>query len=130
MPARALVVRRHVGLIIMQRFVKMQQPLCRECGRSATLRYTRRTLWQGWWGLISFFANFFVLLANATVWIRYSRLAPPSTTYDVAPSRVPFGLEADRLVTLAVSESDAGRLTPWSSTLPTTQSSAPVRSNL
>jgi hypothetical protein len=79
-------------MVVMQRFVKMQQPLCRDCGRSATLRYTGLTLWQGWWGAISFFANCFVLLSNAATWIGYSRLPAPSSSY-VAEQIVPMGVE-------------------------------------
>lgn len=116
-------------MLVLQRFVKLQQPLCRECGRSTTLRYTGMTLWQGWWGVISFFANWFVLLTNAVAWIRYSRL--PSSAPEYSPLPAPaFGVEASPLVTLASTEVDAGRLTAWSSTLPTTQSSPPVRPNL
>jgi hypothetical protein len=41
-------------------------------------RYTARTLVQGWWGFISFFVNWFVLLANVAAWIQYSKLPRPT----------------------------------------------------
>lgn len=59
---------------------------CRSCGRSLIGRYTARTLWQGWWGLISFFVNWFVLAANALAWQRLGTLANPSLSGDLVPT--------------------------------------------
>jgi hypothetical protein len=73
-------VRRHVGLIILQQFFTMRVNACRSCGRSLLRRYTLQTLWQGWWGVISFFFNWFVLAANALAWRRVSSLQSPSVS--------------------------------------------------
>jgi hypothetical protein len=77
-PARAITVRRHVGLLVLQQFVTVRVTACRLCGRSLVRRFTARTLWQGWWGLISFFFNWFVLAANALTWRRLGSLVSPS----------------------------------------------------
>jgi hypothetical protein len=88
-PASRVTVRRHVGLFYLQRFVTVKAVACRACGRRLVRDFTLRTLVQGWWGLISFFFNWFVLAANAFAWLRLGRLNEPSvwTTEDVtAPS--------------------------------------------
>lgn len=77
-PARSIVVRRHVGLIVFQRFVSARVTACRPCGRALIRSYTSKTLWQGWWGAISFFFNFFVLAANANAARRLRAIGDPS----------------------------------------------------
>jgi len=37
-------------MLLMQRFIKVKAPLCRDCGRKLTADYTKQTLVQGWWG--------------------------------------------------------------------------------
>jgi hypothetical protein len=77
-PARELVIRRHVGLLVMQRFIKLHAVLCRECGVRTTLRYTGRTLVEGWWGLFSFFVgNPFTIVMNVVALIKARRIDPP-----------------------------------------------------
>lgn len=66
-PTKVLPIRRHVGMLVMQRFVKLQVPLCRDHAVQITRQYTAKTLWQGWWGYISFFVNFFVVVRNLMV---------------------------------------------------------------
>ena len=64
-PARRLVIRRHVGMIFLQRFVRIEPVLCRECGTRTVLRYAARTLVQGWWGMVSLLiANPFTIVMN------------------------------------------------------------------
>lgn len=85
-PAAVLSIRRHVGMVFLQRFVKLRQPLCRDCGTREVKHYTLRTLrtlWQGWWGYISFFVNFFVLAANVVAWVGYRRLETPGPSAKV-----------------------------------------------
>jgi hypothetical protein len=76
-PSRVEPIRRHVGMIFLQRFVKLERPLCRDHGLELTRSYLLRTLWQGWWGLISFFVNWAVLVSDIVVLFRYRSLPPP-----------------------------------------------------
>jgi hypothetical protein len=77
-PARRLVIRRHVGMLYLQKFVKIEPTLCRECGTRTVMRYTRRTLVQGWWGLISLvIANPFTIVMNLVALVQARRLPPP-----------------------------------------------------
>ncbi len=76
-PTRAESVRRHVGMIVMQRFVKLKQPLCKEHGIEITNTYLRKTLIEGWWGFVSFFLNFFTVGNDLVVLFRYRALGEP-----------------------------------------------------
>jgi hypothetical protein len=78
-PAANLVIRRHVGMIVVQRFIKLRAPLCRDCGIEMTKDYTTHTLIEGWWGFISFFANWFCLAGNLIAYRKATRLAEPQT---------------------------------------------------
>jgi hypothetical protein len=76
-PATSLVIRRHQGMLVMQRFIKVRASLCRECGMKTTKSYTTRTMVEGWWGIISFFANWFCLAGNLVAYRKAARLAEP-----------------------------------------------------
>jgi hypothetical protein len=89
-PATKLVIRRHVGMLFMQSFYKLPAVLCRECGTKLLRGWTARTLVQGWWGLISFFVNWFVLVANAFYWVKVLRLEPPRGGISDAGGHVEF----------------------------------------
>lgn len=77
-PARTITARRHVGLLVLQQFVTTKVTACRPCGRRLLRSYTGKTLWQGWWGAISFFFNWFVLVSNAWAWRRLGAIESPS----------------------------------------------------
>ena len=95
-PARRITVRRHIGLLVLQQFVTVRVLACRPCGRALVRRYTGRTLWQGWWGAISFFFSWFVLASNAFAWTRLGRLDPPSLSGALVEGESPGFGEADR----------------------------------
>ncbi len=79
-PGIAIAARRHVGMVVMQRFVKASVIACPDCGKKLLRGFTARTLVQGWWGVISFFANLFVLAANGYHTIRLSRFSETAAT--------------------------------------------------
>jgi hypothetical protein len=76
-PARELVIRRHVGMLVLQRFVKAKPHLCRDCGKQMIKLFTLRTLWQGWWGAISFWANIFTIVMNLVALKKANGLGAP-----------------------------------------------------
>jgi hypothetical protein len=87
-PARQLVIRRHVGMLLVQKFFKIKPTLCRECGTKTVLEWTGRTLVQGWWGIISFFiSNPFTILMNLVALVQAKRLPPPQ--HSSAPAESP-----------------------------------------
>jgi len=65
-------------MFYLQRFVRIEPTLCRECGTCTVVRYTARTLVQGWWGLISLLiANPFTIVMNLVALVQARRLPPP-----------------------------------------------------
>ena len=77
-PATQITVRRHQGMLLMQRFFKARPTLCRACGEGILRNWTGKTLVQGWWGYVSFFVNWFVLAANLAAWLKLRRLERPT----------------------------------------------------
>lgn len=89
-PARKLTIRRHIGMIFMQRFIRIQPTLCRECGTRVVLQYTGRTLVQGWWGIISLFiSNPFTILMNMVALVQAKRLPAPQLSSAPPPPPPP-----------------------------------------
>jgi hypothetical protein len=76
-PAQEFVIRRHVGLLILQRFIKFRAALCREHAEEITRHYLQLTLVQGWWGWISFFVNFFVIATDVAALSKAKKMPPP-----------------------------------------------------
>lgn len=77
-PARNLPIRRHVGMVVLQNFIKLNVPLCRSHGMQTTRQYLGKTLLQGWWGFISFFVNWFVIVSDLVVLMMYRALPEPT----------------------------------------------------
>ena len=88
-PARDMVIRRHVGMLVLQRFVKLRAPLCREHGVQLTKQYLGKTLIQGWWGYISFFVNWFVLVTDLVTLSQAKKLPEPAPLAAGAEGAVP-----------------------------------------
>jgi hypothetical protein len=83
-PAQEFTVRRHVGMIILQKFVKFRGPLCRDHAQELTHHYLQKTLVQGWWGYISFFVNFFVIATDLSALSKAKKMPAPETTSPLA----------------------------------------------
>ena len=84
-PTRTLPIRRHVGMVFAQRFVKVRKPLCKEHGMQMTAAFLGRTMVQGWWGFVSFFVNIVVVLGDVGVWVAYRTLADPRPAPNASP---------------------------------------------
>jgi hypothetical protein len=85
-PAKVVSIRRHRGMLIVQQFFKLRQPLCRSCGLRVLKQWTLQTLWQGWWGYISFFVNWFVLAMNLVAFFQLRGLAQPRPALAAEPA--------------------------------------------
>ncbi|MFP3986706.1 hypothetical protein U9R90_04215 [Streptomyces sp. E11-3] len=64
LPAAYAVVRGHQGIVVLMRFLKREGVFCRSCGTAIQRRMTSDTLWQGWWGPLSFFFTPITVLMN------------------------------------------------------------------
>jgi hypothetical protein len=76
-PAQEFKLRRHVGMIVMQRFVWFKGPLYRDHGIEMSQDYLFKTLIQGWWGVISFFVNWFAVYTDVSALSKAKKMAPP-----------------------------------------------------
>ncbi|MFD4869975.1 hypothetical protein [Streptomyces sp. NPDC058412] len=77
-PAAPATVRGHQGLIVLMRFLSLRGPFCRDCGLATYRRMSSDTLWQGWWGPLSFFITPVTLLTNLGPRAAFRRLGPPA----------------------------------------------------
>lgn len=64
-PAAQLVLRRHVGLVIVGTTYTVDNVLCDDCGSKATHEFQKQTAKKGWTGVRSALINPIVLVANA-----------------------------------------------------------------
>ena len=88
-PTLALPIRRHVGMVLMQKFIKIKPRLCRTHGAATTGAFLKQTLVQGWWGVISFFVNFVVVISDLVVLARYKGLGMPEAADGVGTTEAP-----------------------------------------
>lgn len=76
-PAERFVIRKHIGMIVLQRFHKVDNILCKTCCTTIAKDWTKTTAFLGWWGFISFFVTPLNLLANLGVLRRAKRMSEP-----------------------------------------------------
>ncbi|WP_020386063.1 LppU/SCO3897 family protein [Kribbella catacumbae] len=78
MPAVEATVRGHQGFLIIMRMLKLQGPFCRTCGVATLRDMSAKSMWQGWWGLISLIANPITLLSNLGTYSKFKHLPEPA----------------------------------------------------
>ncbi|MDX6274832.1 MAG: hypothetical protein QOJ92_2042 [Frankiales bacterium] len=76
-PAMEIHVRRHVGMVLLMRFVSWRGVVCREHGLMITKEFLKKTLVQGWWGYLSFVINWFVIAKDLMVQSKLKKLDEP-----------------------------------------------------
>lgn len=73
-PAVLVHLRKSTGMLIARRWETLDVPLCREDGLGIARKWLAWNLVAGWWGVISFFANFYALGADVVGLLRLARL--------------------------------------------------------
>ncbi len=76
-PAERFVIRRHVGMIVFQKFFKIDAPMCRDHGMKLSKEFLGKTLYQGWWGIISFFMNIGAVITDVKALGQAKRMPAP-----------------------------------------------------
>ena len=76
-PAVEATVRAHRGMILMMQWRSLKGPFCRTCGIATVRRLSGDTLWQGWWGYISFAVTPVMLLINLFTFLKIRKLSEP-----------------------------------------------------
>ncbi len=77
-PAVKATVRGHQGFLIVMRFLRRSGNFCRSCGIATHREMTTKTLWQGWWGFLSFVITPITLLINLVARGKFNKLPHPS----------------------------------------------------
>ncbi|MFI6341091.1 hypothetical protein [Streptomyces sp. NPDC050535] len=77
-PVAVKEIRSHTGLVFWGRTRTIAEPLCRQCGIALVRTMTTRTLWQGWWGVLSLLFHTPAALAQNSAAYRQFRDLPAS----------------------------------------------------
>jgi hypothetical protein len=88
-PTRNIIIRRHVGMVFVARFIRLRASFCREHGVSTAKAYLGRTALQGWWGIISLVVNPFVIITDIRALLAYGRLPAPPPYFQQVPGTRP-----------------------------------------
>ena len=75
-PTRKVFFVQHIGAVVMFFHKRIGGLFCRNCVNKYFSEYTLKTLFLGWWGVISVFATPIVLLIDIANWFRAWSLPP------------------------------------------------------
>lgn len=90
-PAANMTIHEHNGRILWMVHKTYKGPFCRDCGMAMFREHQNGTLFQGWFGMFSFFITPITLLLNLVAWERLRALGPPQRDSQVK-SRIPAPL--------------------------------------
>lgn len=76
-PARHATFHQNTGMLFSRSMRTLDGTFCRSCGLALGRVTANRSLWTGWWGVISFFVNIGYVLGNAGTLIRHGTLGTP-----------------------------------------------------
>jgi hypothetical protein len=91
-PAVNVRIREHNGRIIFMVSKTRRGPFCRSCGLALFRQMQNSTLYQGWFGMVSFFITPIILFLNVLAWLRLQALPHPSRNPNVQ-SAIPAPLD-------------------------------------
>ena len=90
-PAANMTIHEHNGRVIWMVHKTNKGPFCRDCGTALLRHHQNSTLFQGWFGIFSFFITPVTLLLNLNAWRKVNALAPPQRDPNVE-SKIPAPL--------------------------------------
>lgn len=90
-PAANVTIHEHNGRIVWMVHKTNKGPVCRDCGTALLRHHQNSTLFQGWFGWLSFFITPVTLLLNLNVWRKVKALGPPHRDPNVE-SKIPAPL--------------------------------------
>ena len=76
-PAANMTIHEHNGRLLWMVHKTNKGPFCRDCGTALLRHHQNSTLFQGWFGLFSFFITPVTLLLNLGAWRKVKGLGPP-----------------------------------------------------
>src|SRR5260370_24687729 len=90
-PAANMTIHEHNGRLLWMVHKTNKGPFCRDCGTALLRHHQNNTLFQGWFGLFSFFITPVTLLLNLGAWRNGTPLGPPQQDPNVQ-SKIPAPL--------------------------------------
>ena len=90
-PAANMTIHEHNGRLVWMVHKTNKGPFCRDCGTALLRHHQNNTLFQGWFGLFSFFITPITLLLNVAAWRKVKALGPPQRDPTVE-SKIPAPL--------------------------------------
>lgn len=83
-PATRVHLRRLMSILIVVRFKKLDEPFCLDHGVPVAKEYLRRTLIEGWWGLLSLYLAPAAIASNLVAIRKLRKLPPPVGEIDAS----------------------------------------------
>jgi len=90
-PAANMTIHEHNGRLLWMVHKTNKGPFCRDCGTALLRHHQNSTLFQGWFGIFSFFITPVTLLLNLFTWRKVKALGPPQRDPNVE-SKIPAPL--------------------------------------
>ena len=90
-PAANATIHEHNGRLIWMVHKTTRGPFCRDCGTALLRHHQNSTLFQGWFGIFSFFITPITLLLNLNAWQKIKALGSPQRDPGVE-SKIPAPL--------------------------------------
>jgi hypothetical protein len=90
-PAANMTIHEHNGRLLWMVHKTNKGPFCRDCGTTLLRHHQNNTLFQGWFGIFSFFITPVTLLLNLGAWRKVKALGPPQRDPNVE-SKIPAPL--------------------------------------
>jgi hypothetical protein len=90
-PAAKMTIHEHNGRLLWMVHKTNKGPFCRDCGTALLRHHQNNTLFQGWFGIFSFFITPITLLLNLGAWRKLRALGPPQRDSSVE-SKIPAPL--------------------------------------
>src|SRR5713101_5436023 len=90
-PAANMTIHEHNGRLIWMVHKTNKGPFCRDCGTALLRHHQNSTLFQGWFGIFSFFITPVTLLLNLFAWRKVKALGPPQRDPNIE-SKIPAPL--------------------------------------
>ena len=94
-PAANMTIHEHNGRLLWMVHKTNKGPFCRDCGTALLRHHQNSTLFQGWFGIFSFFITPVTLLLNLVAWQKVKALGPPHRDPTVE-SKIPAPLNAGK----------------------------------
>jgi len=73
-PVQHVKLTRNIGLLVMRFPKTLQGARCESCTIRVFWEYTRKSLFLGWWGMISFFVTLVAIPTNIATFVQSRRL--------------------------------------------------------